>query len=144
MLARDFVIVLVLFGLISGMGYLIVADIASSENGYDVSNMTDASYTKRYDTLTNSTRDIGKMKNASASNEGINVVSTYTTLFGATFSIISLVLGSFGMVDKTLHNFGKDLGMSGDMSNLIFGSILVILIAIIVFIIISSVSRGRL
>jgi len=144
MLLRDFVFVLVLFGLVSGIGYLIVEDMASSKSGYDVENMSDESYTERYDTLTESSRNIYLMQNATTSKKGLSVVSTYTTMFSSTFSLIGLVFGSFGMVTTTLNNFGQDLGMSSTMANLLFGSILVIIIATVIFVVISSVSRGRL
>ncbi|MHA2019053.1 MAG: hypothetical protein ACTSXY_12365 [Promethearchaeota archaeon] len=144
MLTRDWVIVLVLFGLISGVGYLIVEDIASSSRGYDVTNMTDANYQDRYDTLTESSSKIYLMQNATASKEGISVISTFTTMFSATFSIIGIIFGSLSMATTTLNNFGQDIGMSSTMANLVFGAISVIIISTIVFIIISSVSRGRL
>ena len=135
---------LVLFGLISGMGYLIIEDMASSKSGYNVTNMTDESYQERYDTLTESSSKIYQMQNATASKQGMSVISTFTTMFSATFSIIGIIFGSFGMAVTTMNNFGQDLGMSSGMANLLFGAILVIIIATIVFIIISSISRGRL
>lgn len=144
MLARDLIIVLVLFGIFSGVGYLIVEDVASAENGYDVDNMTNAAYQDRYDTLTNSTNNILLMQNRTSSESGMSVISTFTTMFSATFSIIGIIFGSFGMATTTMQNFGEDLGMSTGISNLVFGGIFVILVAVIVFIIISSVSRGRL
>lgn len=144
MLARDWIIVLVLFGLISGIGYLVVEDIASADSGYDVVNMTDENYQDRYDTLTESSSKIYLMQNATASSEGMSVISTFTTMFSATFSIIGIIFGSFGMATTTMQNFGEDIGMSAGLANLVFGGLLVILIAVIVFIIISSISRGRL
>jgi len=144
MLARDFVIILILFGLVSGIGYLVVEDVASSEKGYNIANMSDENYQSRYDTLTDTTSNIYKMQNATTSKEGMSVVSTYTTLFKSTFNVIGLVFGSFGMVTETSNNFLNDIGMDSALANLIVGAVLVIIIAVIVFIVISSVSRGRL
>ena len=144
MLARDWIIVLVLFGLISGIGYLVVEDIASSSKGYNVPNMTDESYQSRYDTLTESSSKIYQMQNATTSKEGMSVVSTYTTMFRSTFSIIGLIFGSFSMATTSMNNFAQDIGMSSNLANLLFGGILVIIICIIVFVVISSISRGRL
>jgi len=144
MLLRDFVIVLVLFGLISGIGYLVIEDIASSASGYNVENMSDESYKERYDTLTESTIKIKEMQNKTSSKEGLSVFSTFTTMFSSTFTVIGLVFNSFGMVTTTFNNFAIDLGMDADLANLIFGALLVIIIATIIFVVISSVSRGRL
>jgi len=144
MIARDWIIVLVLFGAVSGIGYLIVVDIANSSTGYDVGNMTDDAYQARYDTLTDSSDEIYRMQTATSSKEGMSVTSLFTTMFSSTFTIIGIVFGSFSMATTTMNNFGQDIGMSAGLSNLIFGSILVIIIAVIVFVVISSVSRGRL
>lgn len=144
MLARDWIIILVLFGLVSGVGYLVVVDIASSESGYNVVNMTDENYQSRYDTLTESSRNIYQMQTEAKSEEGLSVISAFTTFFSSTFGIIGIIFGSFGLATTTMANFGQDLGMSGGLSNLVFGAILVMIISTIVFIIVSSVSRGRL
>jgi len=144
MLARDWIIVLVLFGLVSGIGYLVVEDIASSERGYDVANMTDEDYTARYNTLTNSTTAIYKMQNATTSEKGLSFVSAAVTAFSAVFSIVGIVFGSIGMATATMNNFAQDLGMSAGLTNLIAGSLLLIIITLIVFIVISSISQGRL
>ena len=144
MLVRDFIIVLILFGLVTGIGYLVVEDVASSDKGYDVENMTNPDYQERYDTLTDTTTVVYQMQNATASKEGLSVVSTYTTMFKSTFSVIGLVFGSFGIVTSTLSNFAQDLGMSSGLANLLVGAVFTIIITIIVFIVISSVSRGRL
>ncbi len=144
MLARDWVIVLVLFGLFSGIGYLIVVDIANPTTGYNVTNMTDENYQSRYDTLTESSTDIYQMQNATTSEEGMSVVSTYTTMFRSTFSIIGIIFGSFGMATTTMNNFAQDIGMDSGLANLVFGALLVIIICVIVFIVVSSISRGRL
>jgi len=144
MLARDWIIVLILFGLISGVGYLVVEDIASSDKGYNVANMTDESYQSRYDTLTESSSKIYQMQNATTSEQGMSVVSTYTTMFRSTFSIIGLVFGSFSMATTAMNNFAQDIGMDSTLANLLFGAVLVIVICIIVFVVISSISRGRL
>ncbi len=144
MLARDWIFILVLFGAITAIGYLIVADMASSESGYNVTNMTDETFQDNYDTLSESTSTIYQMQNATTSEQGMSVLSTYTTMFTATFSIISLIFGSFGMASNTMTNFATDFGVPSILANIIFPAILVLIIVIIVFVIISSVSRGRL
>ncbi len=144
MLARDWVMVLILFGTITGLGYLIVEDMASSDSGYNVENMTDENFQENYDTLSDTIDDVYLMQNATSSGEGMNIFSTFTTMFKATFTIISIVFGSFDMVRDTMTNFAEDFGVPSIIANLIFPAILVIIIAIIVFVIISSVSKGRL
>jgi len=144
MLARDWIIVLILFGVITGIGALVVVDMADSSTGYNVTNMTDEDFQERYDTLSDTTGDVYKMQNVTASGEGISVISTYTTVFKATFSIISIIFGSFGLANAAMINFAQDFGVPSVIANVIFPALLVIIITIIIFVIISSVSKGRM
>ena len=143
-LARDWIIVLVLFGTITGIGALIVVDMANSETGYDVPNMTDESFQDRYDTLSDTTTDIELMQEATASGEGISVISTFTTVFKATFNVISITFGSFAIANSVMVNFAEDFGVPSVIANIIFPAILAIITAVIIFVIISSVSKGRM
>jgi len=144
MLARDYFVILVLFGLLTGIGALIVADIASSDSGYDIENMTNENYKNRYDTLNKTSEYIGSMANETASSEGLSVASTYTTMFSATFNVIGTVFGSFGLVKDTGSYLMIDAGVPSALGNLVIGAIMALIIGILVFVIISSVSRGKL
>lgn len=144
MLARDWVIVLILFGAVTGLAALIVVDMANSSTGYNNTDIIDEDFQERYDTLSDTTSDVYKMQNATASGEGISVISTYTTVFKATFSIISIIFGSFGLANAAMVNFVEDFGVPSVIANVIFPALLVIIITIIIFVIISSVSKGRM
>ncbi len=143
-LARDFIIILALFGGITGIGALIVIDMANSETGYNVTNMTDEDFQSNYDTLSDTYDDVDLMKNATASGEGISVVSTYTTFFTATFNVITLVFRSPILIKNTFVNFADEFNIPSGVANIMFTLILTISLAIIIFVIISSVSKGRM
>ena len=144
MLARDWMIVLIIFGMITGIGSLVVYDISSSEYGYDVPNMTDGDYNNSYDTLTDATIKIGEMANATSSKEGQSTISPYTLFFKATFSVIGIIFNSFGIASSTLATFGEDIGMPSSLANLLFSGIMVLIVGIIIFVVVSAISRGRL
>jgi len=144
MLVRDYFACLILFGMVTGAGALMVISMANSETGYDIENMTDDAYQTRYDTFTNSTRDVYKMSNETASNKGMSVVSTYTTMFTATFSVIAIILSSFGLVKNTGAFLMTDAGVPSLLGDLLMGGIVAIVIGTLVFVIISSISRGKL
>lgn len=137
-------IIIVLFGAIVGLGFLVVSDVASPSNGYDVTGMVDPSFESNYNTLTNVSDDIYTAQNATASGEGLSTTSTFTIVFKATFSVISIVFGSFDMVNQVFVNLASDFGIPAAVANIFFGSLLVIAIAIIIFVVISSVSQGKL
>ena len=128
-LARNYIISIILFGMVSLIGYLIVADISGENTGYNIPNMTDQNFRNNYDTL--STTTIYQMQNATQSSEGLSTISTFTEVFKASFSVISLI-------------FAQDFGVPSVIANIVFPSLLVIIIALLVFIIISSVSQGKL
>ena len=144
MLARDWIIILVIFGVITQLGFLFVADMAGTATGYNVSGMVDEDFQSNYDTLTNTSTDIYKMQNATSSGEGMSVISTYTEVFKATFSIISIIFGSLGMVSAMLAQFATDFGVPTAVANIMFPAILLIIIATLVFVIISAISKGRM
>jgi len=144
MLARDWIIVLILFGVVVSLGALYVADIASSDNGYNETDLIDENFQSRYDTLSETSENIYQMQNATSSGEGLSTISTFTTTFKATFSVISIVFGSFGIATDTFSNMAMDFGIPSVVANIFFGAVLVILIAVIIFVVISSVSQGKL
>ena len=141
-LARNYIISIILFGMVSLIGYLIVADISGENTGYNIPNMTDQNFRNNYDTL--STTTIYQMQNATQSSEGLSTISTFTEVFKASFSVISLIFGSLGLVNGVFASFAQDFGVPSVIANIVFPSLLVIIIALLVFIIISSVSQGKL
>lgn len=143
-LARDFIICLVLFGAVVLLGYLIVVDISSSKTGYNITNMTDEDFEDRYDTLTESSSKIYEMRNETISEEGMSSVSAVYQFFTAGITVISLIFSSISIVNDTFVNFGNDFGIPSAVSSIIFGAIFVIIIAMLVFIIISSVTKGKM
>lgn len=144
MLARDWMIMLIVFGVITGLGFLVVSDIAGSDAGYNVTGMVDEDFQDNYDTLSDASSDIYKMQNATSSGEGMSVISTYTAVFKATFSIVSIIFGSLGSVSGILANFAEDFGVPTAIANIIFPGILVMIITILVFVVISAVNQGRM
>lgn len=144
MLARDFIIILVLFGAVTGISALIVIDMAGENTGYDIENMTNEKFQENYNTLTETSTTIYKMQDATMSKEGTSVLSPYTTTIQALISVISLIFGSVNVAGNTMANFAEDFGVPSAISNIFFPMMLVIVIVIIVFVIISSVSKGRM
>lgn len=144
MLARDIVFIIILFGLVTALGFVVVADVASDNEGYNVTNMVDENLESHYDTLTNISQDVEEMQNETSSEGGMSVISVYTTMFSATFTIIGIVFRSVGIVNNSLVSFASDFGIPAVVVNVLMGALLIIVSTIIIFVIASSVSRGRL
>lgn len=143
-LARHYMILLILFGMVVGIGALMVYGMANSDEGYGIENMTDERYSDNYDTISDASSRIYQMSDETAKREGLTIWSVFTTIFSATFTIISLILGSFGIVNSSVSNLLSDAGVPSAMANIVGGGIVVIIIGIVVFIIISSVSDGKI
>lgn len=144
MLARDIIFIVIIFGLVAGLGFLVVGDVADPYEGYNVSGMVDEGLERNYDTLTNITQDVYEMQNETSSEGGMSVISTYTTMFSSTFTVIGIVFRSVGIFRKTMVSFAVDFGIPAVVVNLLMGSVLVIIITVIIFVVVSSISRGRL
>jgi hypothetical protein len=143
LLMRDYVILLVLFGVIAGIGGLIVSDVASPTHGYNVTNMTDSSFDSAYNQVSYTTELAETMGNESFSEEGMSTLGGIELLFGATKSVFQLVGGSLSMVKNTMTSMTTSFGIPLEIANLLFGAILSIIIILIVFVIISSLTKTK-
>ena len=136
--AKNFIIILILFAGIIGLGYAVVTDMSDQ---YDVEDMTDKDFEENYDVMSNISDDVYQMQNASTSREGTQSVSSYDILFTSTFTIIDLVFGSVETVNNLITNFAEDFGIPSVIANKIGMILILIIIVSIVFIVINSV-RG--
>jgi vacuolar-type H+-ATPase subunit I/STV1 len=144
MLMRDYVIMLVLFGVIAGIGGLIVSDMSSPEYGYNITNMSDPSFDSAYNRATETQQLAEQMGNASTSKEGLETIGGLELLFGSTRTVIQLVAGSFNMIRETSASMAMSFGIPLEIANLLFGAIISILIIIIVFVIVSSLTKTKM
>lgn len=144
MLMRDYVIILIIFSAIVGIGALVVADIASEDQGYNIENMTDSTFDSAYNKAQYTNQLVEEMGNASTSKEGLGLVGGASELlFGSTITIIQLVAGSFNVVSNVFVSMTTSFGIPLGIANLLFGAVLSIIITIIVFVIVSSLTKTK-
>jgi vacuolar-type H+-ATPase subunit I/STV1 len=144
MLMRDYVIILVLFSVIAGLGGLVVSDMASSDNGYNITNMSDPTFDSAYNRATETQQMAGQLGNASTSKEGLETIGGLDLLFGSTRTVIQLVAGSFSMIKETAVDMTMSFGIPLEIANLLFGAIISIIIIIIAFVIVSSLTKTKM
>lgn len=144
LLMRDYVIMLVLFSLVAGLGALVVNDMADPVNGYNISGVVDDSFDSAYNQANYTTSLAGELGNATTSKEGLtNVGSTAELLFGSTLTVIQLVAGSFSIVKNGFVNMVSLFGIPILVGNILFGAVLSILIITIAFVIVSSLTKTK-
>jgi hypothetical protein len=143
MLARDYVIILIIFSLVAGLGAVIVNDMNSSDNGYSTINVTNANFDSTYNRLSNISTDlVTQSSNETKSGFG-KLVSNTEIFFGSTLVIFGLIFDSFSMVNNVFASFITDFGIPVQVANLIFPAIIMIITTIIIFVVISSWTKTK-
>lgn len=142
LLARDYVIMLIIFSVIIALGGLLVSDLNSSGEGYGVQNVTDETFSENYDRLSETTNDINLAANQTRSGFG-KLLGSFDVFFSATATVFDIVFGSFSMVNSVFENFATDFGVPPQIANIIFPALLAIITTIIVFVAISSLTKTK-
>ena len=140
-LSRDYIVILLVFSALIGLCYILVASMGED---YGNPNIIDENFRDNYQNLQNSTDTVSSMFNQTSSKEGMSFVGTYTSLFRATFGVISLVFSSFGIIQSQTAHFATDFGIPSAVANIIFPTLIAIITVLIIFIIISSMSKGKI
>lgn len=141
-LTRDFLIAGVLMlGVISLM-ILAVQDVAIN---YDRQDIIDEDFAANYAQLDNITESVAVILDTTRnSGSGLSFKGAFDVTFGAAFTAIQLVFSTLGLLQNIFINFAVDFGIPTAVSNILFivgfSSITVTLI----FIWLSSISRGKI
>lgn len=137
-LARDWVVAAILF---SGIIALFVMATGSMTNEYDSENVTSEEFDEKFNKFENNTKIAANMWNQTTGEGGLSTVGSFDVLFKSTFGVISLVFNSVKLVGTQMFSFVEYFGIPSEVGFLFFTILSSILSVIIIFIIISSVSR---
>lgn len=141
-LVRDYVIATVLFAAIIGLFSITVVSIA---NNYGRNDIVNSGFNAKYNKLVELTSSKNKMFNAVRSGQGLTLQGTFDIAFGATFTVIQLVFDSVIMYEQVAANFISDFTfIDSGVLIILFNVGFIIITTILVFVWLSSISRGRL
>lgn len=140
-LTRDFVIAGLLF---SGLVALWVLAIAGIQSEYDSDLLTNEDFADKYDKLTKQTEKIETARSAASAGEGLSFIGTFDVAFQSTFTVIQMVFSTLNLFGDMTGSFAEDFGFDPTVTKVVFLIGLSILTTIIVFIWISSISRGKI
>jgi len=140
-LTRDFVIAGILF---SGLIALFVLAIAGIQDEYDSTLLTNEDFANNYDKLTEQTEKIETARQAAAAGEGLSFIGTFDVAFQSTFTVIQMVFSTVNLFGDMTGSFAEDFGFDPTVTKIVFLIALAILTTVIVFIWISSISRGKI
>jgi len=140
-LTRDFVIAGILF---SGLIALWVLAIAGIQDEYDSTLLTNEDFADKYDKLTEQTEKIETARSSTAAGEGLSFIGTFDVAFQSTFTVIQMVFSTLNLFGDMTGSFAEDFGFDPTVTKIVFLIGLAILTTIIIFVWISSISRGRI
>ena len=144
MLARDWVVIIILFSLVVGIMNLVVYDMADPVNGYNVQNVTDPNFDSAYNKVDYASSITSNMANETTSNEGLGFLGGAELFFGSTVTVIQIVFGSLGTVNGIFASFITTFGIPPSLANIIFPAILAIITTILVFVVVSSLTKTKM
>lgn len=140
-LARHWIVAFTVCIAVISLSYFMVQGLATE---YDNLDVIDENFQSTYNRYSDLEGDVHSMFEEASSEEGLSVVGTFTVLFSATFTIIQLIFSSLLLPGTMLRQFALDVGAPSAIANIIFTLPLVIVTVIIILVIISSISRGKL
>lgn len=139
-LARDWVVAFTVCVAVIGLCYLGVEGLATE---YDNTDIIDEEFDATYNKFPTMSSKIDDMFEESSSEEGISMVGAVTALFSATFTVIQLIFSTLLLPGAMLRNAMIDMGVPTAVGNIMFVLPIAIVTVVIVLVILSSVSRGK-
>ncbi len=139
---RDFVIAGLLFTGIISMFVLFIAGMATE---YNQPGLVSATFSENYDKLGEISDKVEVMRGTTAAGEGLSLVGAFDIAFTATFTVIQLVFSTLALAGTIPAKVIVDFTfIDSTVAANFFVLGLAILTTSIVFIWISSVSRGKI
>ena len=136
-LTRDFIIAGVLF---SGLIALWVLAVAGISDEYDSNLLTNKQFAENYDKLTEQTERIETARGTA----GLSFIGTFDVAFQSTFTVIQMVFQTLNLFGDITGSFAEDFGLDPTVTKIVFLIALSILTVYLVWIWISSISRGKI
>ncbi len=139
---RDFVIAGLLFTGVISMFVLFVGGMAAE---YNQPGLVSATFTDNYDKLGEISDKVEVMRSTTAAGEGLSLIGAFDIAFTATFTVIQLVFSTLALAGTIPAKVIVDFTfIDSTVAANFFVLGLAILTTSIVFIWISSVSRGKI
>ena len=136
--AQNYIIGLILFSAVIALFYLMIGSEAVE---YDRQGIVDSSFSDHYDKFSDNTAMADEMLTATNSKDGLNLFDVGEILLKSTFSVISLIFGSFTNVGLQLSHIPGDFNIPTPITSIILVALLSIITVTIIFTIINAVNK---
>lgn len=140
-LLRDFVVVGIIFGMVIA---LLIIQTASINSNYNA-NIVDPNFAAHYSKLQTNLNQLDTSNQAVQGTEGLNLIGTFNVAFNSVFTVVAMVWDGIFIYTGMASNVAGDFNFLDQSTILLFlTGIIAIVTTYIIFIWLSSVSRGKL
>ena len=141
-LLRDFVVVGILFGMIVGFFIIMVGALANNYNNTDI---VSANFANHYDVMQTNLDKLSTSYSAVKGGGGLNLIGTFNVAFNSVFTVVAMVWDGVMIYTGMAQNISSDFTFLDSQVMLLFlGGIIAIVTSYLIFIWLSSVSRGKI
>ncbi len=140
-LTRDFIFAAALFSTIYALFSLGITGVADQ---YDDTSLINADISNNYNRLQETSDSMDIALASVRSGEGLGFRGAFDVAFAATFTVFQLVLGTLGLYGDVMASFASDFGLDRQVVNILFTLGFIGITITIVFVWLSSISRGKI
>lgn len=141
-LLRDFVIVGILFSLVIA---LFVIQVAEMSRNYNNSDIISSSFASHYNKLQNNLASLDTSFQATKGGSGLNLIGTFNVAFNSVFTVIIMVWDGLLIYTGMASNISSDFSFLDQSTTLlILGALIACLTSYLIFVWLSSVTRGKI
>jgi len=141
-LLRDFVVVGILFGVIISL-YIVL--VASTANNYHNTDIINENFTNNYNKLSDNLDDLDTSFSSVKGSGGLNLIGTFNIAFNSVFTVIVMVWDGIMIYTGMAQNIGNDFTfLDKSVVYILLTGIIATLTAYLIFVWLSSVSRGKI
>lgn len=141
-LLRDFVIVGILFGVIIALYIILVASTASNYNNTDIIN---ENFTNHYNKLQDNLDQLDTSYESVKGKGGLNLIGAFNVAFNSVFTVIVMVWDGIMIYTGMTQNIASDFTfLDKTVVYTLLTGIIAMITAYLIFVWLSSVSRGKI
>ena len=141
-LVRDFVLAGILFGIVIALFIISVGSIATNYNNTD---MVSPQFAAHYNKLQSNLNSLDSAYLATKGSGGLNLIGTFNVVFNSVFTVITMAWDGIAMYSGMATNISGDFSFLDQATALLILTSLIACILIpLIFVWLSSVSRGKI
>lgn len=141
-LLRDFVIVGIVFGIVIALYVIQVASIAQNYNNQDIIS---SSFANHYSQLQHNLGKLDTSTKAVQGSSGLSLIGTFNVAFNSVFTVITMIWDGLLIYTGMASNMAGDFNFLDSATIFMFlGGVIAILTTYLIFVWLSSVTRGKI